>query len=169
MTGRCYDLPEWLHCAEVKLELKLALDTTSTIRDMPKYQFSWRKLKNSTGTVNDLGLKFYSNLTYNEYIHATFIVVVHIQTRSNKLSKTYIPPTNTYYTIIDALVMSKIDYCSSVWVNSSDENIKKIQLIQNFAARLITGSHKYDNITLTLKELYRGFQLNCIFNIKILY
>ena len=136
---------------------------------MPKYQFSWRKLKNSTGTVNDLGLKFYSNLTYNEYIHATFIVVVHIQTRSNKLSKTYIPPTNTYYTIIDALVMSKIDYCSSVWVNSSDENIKKIQLIQNFAARLITGSHKYDYITLTLKELYRGFQLNCIFNIKILY
>lgn len=44
--------------------------------------------------------------------------------------------------------------CSSVWVNSSDENVKKIQLIQNFAARLITGSHKYDHITLTLKELH---------------
>ena len=50
----------------------------------------------------------------------------------------------TLTTIIDALVMSKIDYCSSAWANSSDENIKKIQLIQNFAARLITftGSHK---------------------------
>ena len=29
----------------------------------------------------------------------------------------------TLTTIIDPLVMSKIDYCSSVWANSSDENI----------------------------------------------
>ena len=49
--------------------------------------------------------------------------------------------------------MSKINYCSSVWANTSDNNIKKIQLIQNCAARLIAGVSKYDYISPTLSTL----------------
>ena len=55
--------------------------------------------------------------------------------------------------IIDTLVISKINYCASVWSNTSDMNIKKIQLIQNCAARLITGLSKYDHISSTLESL----------------
>ena len=50
--------------------------------------------------------------------------------------------------------MSKVYYCSSIWCNTSEENIKKIQLIQNYAARVIVGNvGKYDHVSPLLKEL----------------
>ncbi len=60
---------------------------------------------------------------------------------------------STLAKIIDTLVTSKINYCASVWSNTSDMSIKKIQLIQNCAARLITGLSKYDQISSTLESL----------------
>ena len=50
--------------------------------------------------------------------------------------------------------MSKVYYCSSIWCNTSEENIKKVQLIQNYAARIIVGNvGKYDHVSPLLKEL----------------
>ena len=39
--------------------------------------------------------------------------------------------TETQTRIINALVLSELFYCSSIWANSSDKNIKKLQLVQN--------------------------------------
>ena len=55
--------------------------------------------------------------------------------------------------IISSLVFSKMFYCSSVWSNASKNNIKKLQLIQYFACRIITGSQKYDYVTPLLQQL----------------
>ena len=41
--------------------------------------------------------------------------------------------------------------CSTVWSNTSEANLDKIQSIQNFAYRIVTG--KYDHVTPILKEL----------------
>ena len=50
--------------------------------------------------------------------------------------------------------MSKVYYFSSIWSNTSEENIKKVQLNQNFAARVIVGNvRKYDHVSPLLKEL----------------
>ena len=56
--------------------------------------------------------------------------------------------------VINALVFSKLFYCSSVWSSTSGKNIKKLQYIQNFAARIISGHGKYDHVTSILKELH---------------
>ena len=40
-----------------------------------------------------------------------------------------------------------VNYCSTVWANTSDSNIKKLRLVQNFAARIITGARKFVHIT----------------------
>jgi hypothetical protein len=54
-------------------------------------------------------------------------------------------------------VFSKLFYCSSVWSTTSEGNIKKLlkklQSVQNFAARIIGGLRKYDHVTPILKEL----------------
>ena len=50
-------------------------------------------------------------------------------------------------TIINSLVFSKMFYCSSVWSNTADKNLKKLQTLQNFAARIVTGTRKFDHIT----------------------
>ena len=43
--------------------------------------------------------------------------------------------------------------CSTVWANTSKQNLKKLQNVQNFAARILTNSRKFDHITPLLKEL----------------
>ena len=59
----------------------------------------------------------------------------------------------TLIKIIKALVLSKFCYCSSVWANSSKRNLKKLQRVQNFAARIITGTKKLEHFSPELREL----------------
>ena len=44
-------------------------------------------------------------------------------------------------------------YCSAVWSNTSQRNIEKLQAVQNFAARIVTGTRKYDHVTPVLQQL----------------
>ena len=57
-------------------------------------------------------------------------------------------------TVVHAFVGSRLDYCNSVLLGISDKHIQKLQRIQNIAARLVSGSSKYDHITPVLKELH---------------
>ena len=45
-------------------------------------------------------------------------------------------------------------YCSSVWAGTTKKNIARLQKVQNFAARIVTGTRKFDHISPTLKELH---------------
>ena len=57
--------------------------------------------------------------------------------------------------MINSIVFSKLFYCSAVWTGTYKQNIHKLQLMQNFAARILTDTGKYDdrNITPALKAL----------------
>ena len=55
--------------------------------------------------------------------------------------------------MFDVLVFSKLYYCSSVWANTSKKNLEKLQRVQNFAARIITGTKKHEHISPVLREL----------------
>ena len=55
--------------------------------------------------------------------------------------------------IINAFVFSKLFYCSSVWSNTSKTNARRLQLVQNFAGRIVLGLRKYDRISEGLKSL----------------
>lgn len=56
-------------------------------------------------------------------------------------------------TVINALVFSRLFYCSSVWGGISMKNVLKLQSVQNFAARIITSTRKYDHIQPILRDL----------------
>jgi len=60
---------------------------------------------------------------------------------------------NQMVTVINALVFSKLLYCSTVWSNTSNKNIHRLQSVQNFAARIITGTRKFNDITPVLRDL----------------
>ena len=55
--------------------------------------------------------------------------------------------------IINALVFSRLFYCSSVWSNTAKKNVNKLQLVQNFAARIVVNKSKCDHVTPILKSL----------------
>ena len=60
---------------------------------------------------------------------------------------------NQLVTVINALVFSKLLYCSTVWSNTSNKNICRLQSVQIFATRIITGTRKFDHITPALRDL----------------
>ena len=53
-----------------------------------------------------------------------------------------------------SLVTSRFDYCNGLLYGIPDELIRKLQRVQNKAARVITLTKKYDYITPVLKELH---------------
>jgi hypothetical protein len=59
---------------------------------------------------------------------------------------------NLLITVINALVFSKLYYCSSLWSNTSCSNLSRLQGVQNFAARVVSNRRKFDHITPILKE-----------------
>ena len=56
--------------------------------------------------------------------------------------------------IINALVFTKLFYCSSVWSNTTQANLDKLQAVQNFACRILCGAKKFEHITPLLKGLH---------------
>ena len=55
--------------------------------------------------------------------------------------------------LINSIVFSKLYYCSTVWSNTSATNLKKLQWVQNFAARIVLGLRKFDHISEGIKSL----------------
>ena len=56
-------------------------------------------------------------------------------------------------TIINSLAFSKLYHCSSMWSNTSASNIRKLQGVQNFAARIVSETRKFDHVSPALKDL----------------
>ena len=61
---------------------------------------------------------------------------------------------STLITIINSLVFSKLFYCPSMWSSTTKNNIARLQKVQNFVARIVTGARKYEHIMPMLKELH---------------
>jgi hypothetical protein len=47
---------------------------------------------------------------------------------------------------MNALVFSKLFYCSNVWSNTTERNLDKVQAVQNFACRIISESSGHHDI-----------------------
>ena len=56
--------------------------------------------------------------------------------------------------LVLSLVISKLDYCNSLFYNMSLENIHKLQLIQNHAARLVKKASEQSSAKSLSKDLH---------------
>ena len=56
-------------------------------------------------------------------------------------------------TAVNALVFSRLDYCNALY-SGLQNLIHRLQLVQNTAARLITGTRKFEHITPVLAALH---------------
>ena len=104
-----------------------------------------------TDTAKDLDVILDSNLTYDEHIIKTASSCMSRLGQINRVKHVF--DKRTLLTIINSLVFSKLFYCSNVWANTSKCNINKLQAMQNFACRIVSGARKYDHITPSCKEL----------------
>ena len=58
--------------------------------------------------------------------------------------------------MVNALVMSRVEYCNSLYVyfGLPKREIDKLQRVQNCAARLVLGVGRSDHLTPVMKELH---------------
>ena len=102
-------------------------------------------------SARDLGMEFDECLSYDEHITHVVSKCTKSLCQINRVK--HILDSSTLIVIINALVFCKLYYCSSVWANTSKKNIAKLQTVQNFSARIVTGTRKYDHITPVLQQL----------------
>ena len=56
--------------------------------------------------------------------------------------------------LVVSLVLSKLDYCNSLFYNMSCENFNKLQLVQNHAARIVKKASKRESAMSIMFELH---------------
>ena len=113
----------------------------------------------SSKSAKNLGVTMDCNLTYDEHVTPLTSKCIRSLCQINRVK--YLFDRRTLITIIISLVFSKlllIQYCSSVWSNTTKKNIELLQTVQNFAARIVSGTRKLIMLHLFLSS-YSGCQL----------
>ena len=117
---------------------------------IPSITFLGKELT-TMASVKDLGIVLDNHLSFNEHIS---ILVSDLMGKLCMINRVrHLLDQSTLLIVINCLVFSKLFYCSSVWSGTSKGNVAKLQLVQNFAARILSDKSKFDHITPTLKEL----------------
>ena len=101
--------------------------------------------------IKDLGVILDRNLSFTEHVDTLASNLVKKLCMLSRIR--HLLDTSAMSIVINSLVFCKRFYCSSVWSGTCKGNVNKLQLIQNFAARILSGKRKYEHITPTLKQL----------------
>ena len=102
-------------------------------------------------SVKDLGMIFDPTLTFDCHISALTASCISKLAQINPTKHAFNSDLLTI--LINALVFCKLFYCSVVWSNTSDRDARKLQHVQNFAARITSGARKFGHISPVLREL----------------
>ena len=103
-------------------------------------------------SARNLGIIFDSNLSFSDHISyiskSCFSHIRDLRRIRNTLDH------KTACTIATSLIHSKLDYCNSLYLNISNQQLNRLQLILNSAARAVTKTPKFHHITSHLKSLH---------------
>ena len=101
--------------------------------------------------AKDLGVYIDCPLNFNEHITKTASYCKFKLTRGNRIKHLFNKKTLIY--LINAFVFSKLFYCSTVWSSTSEKNVRKLQLVQKYACKIVAGLRKDDHVSEALKSL----------------
>ena len=103
-------------------------------------------------SVRDLGIQLDDNLSLTKQINLV-VKSCNDQIRNIYFIRKYLTNTCLRILVIN-LILSRIDYCNSIYVNMPKKVLKRLQVVQNKAARLATGSSYEERVTPQLIQLH---------------
>ena len=101
-----------------------------------------------TERVRDLGVIFDKNLRLTYHINETCRKATNVIRSIGRIRK-YLTNGN-----LNALVISRLNYCKSILYSLPKQELDRLQRIQNTAARLITETKQYELINPAVRELH---------------
>lgn len=61
---------------------------------------------------------------------------------------------SNFWRVIHAFVSIRLDYCNALYVGVSQASLSQLQLVQNAAARLLTGARRQEHTSLVIESLH---------------
>jgi len=150
------DIDTWM----VHNKLKLNKDKTQLLvissRHQPRPPLQavtvCNELVTSSSDARNLGVQFDNCLSMTSHV-TTVCQSAFFHLRNISRIRKYLTQ-DAAKTVVHAFVTAKLDYCNSLLYGLPKYCIKRIQHVQNAAARLVTLTSKFDHITPVLAELH---------------
>ena len=102
-----------------------------------------------SSSVLDLGVNIDGQLTMADHVAALRRSCL-FQLRQLRMVRSSLT-LEAAKTLVHAFVSSRLDYCNSLLYGIGDGLLTKLQTVQNAAARVVTGTRKFDHITPVLR------------------
>ena len=106
----------------------------------------------SKATVKNLGVTFDQDMSFQPHIklisRTAFFHLRNIKKVRHILSQ------NDAEKLVHAFVTSRLDYCNALLSGCPSKSLNSLQLVQNAAARILTGTGRRDHITPSLASLH---------------
>ncbi|XP_056887154.1 uncharacterized protein LOC130524745 [Takifugu flavidus] len=106
----------------------------------------------SSLSVRNLGVTFDQNLSFNSHIKLVSRSAFFHLRNITKIRK--LLTRHDAEKLVHAFVTVRLDYCNSLSSGCPNNSLRSLQLIQNAAARVLTGIDKRDHITPVLASLH---------------
>jgi len=103
-------------------------------------------------TVSDLGVLVDGQLSMADQV-SSLCRSCFFQLRQLRLVRSALTDDSAK-TLVHAFISGRLDYCNSLLYGVSGQLLKKLQTVQNAAARVVTRTRKFDHITPVLHDLH---------------
>ena len=124
----------------------MVFGSRQNLRNLPRFKISFRDAElQPCAQARNLGVVFDGALTWEAHIaelsrRCTGVLIGLSHAR-------HCLPDGILKTIVTALVISRVQYCLTIYGNGSQQNFDRLQKIMNFAARVIFGRRKFDHVS----------------------
>ena len=108
--------------------------------------------------IDYLGVKIDETISWNKQTDNICKKLVFIISRFSRLK--HILPSHMLMLIYSSIIQPKFDYAITIWGYTCDNNLHKIQRLQNRAARIVTGN--YDYVSTRGTELVNRLKWMCV-------
>ena len=98
-----------------------------------------------------LGIIIDSNLSFNEHIDYLLFLLSGKLCQINRVRHLF--AKDVLLVVLNSFAFCKLFYCSSVWSGTTQQLIRKLHLLRNFAVKILTRKRRYDHISSILKDL----------------
>ena len=102
--------------------------------------------------VKNIGVYLERKLRMDSHVN-NIIKITYLELRKLGQIRSYLDLNSTKI-LASACILSRLDYCNSLLSNVSEENLNKLQMVQNNAARLVYRMSKKEHVTPLLHELH---------------